>query len=256
MAAERVHKLMARAGVASRRKCEQLILDGRVKVNGEKIDHLGAKAVAENDSVEVDGRVLQLSEPRVYLLLNKPRGYVTTASDERGRPTVLDLVGDRYPRLFPVGRLDMDTEGLLLLTNDGDLAFRLTHPRFKVMKSYVAEVEGRPEEARLSRLRAGIVLEDGRTQPATVDVVEEKPGRTRIMISISEGRKRQVRRMFARIGHPVRKLRRLAFGPVRLGNMSAGQYRELSMTEVSKLMLAGRLKSEGRGSAGKGTPGR
>lgn len=241
---ERLQKLMARAGIASRRQAEQMILDGRVKVNGAVVDHLGAKVDPEADRVEVDGRALALPSAKTYLMLNKPVGYVTTASDELGRPTVLDLVSGPYPRLFPVGRLDMETEGLLLLTNDGELAFRLTHPKFKVAKTYVAEVDGQPTNEELNRLRAGVTLEDGRTAPAQVAVVAEKKGRTVLRISIWEGKKRQIRRMMMRIGHPTRKLKRISFGPLGIGNLPSGKSRMLSRSEVESLCRAAKLKVE------------
>lgn len=241
---ERLHKIMAQAGVASRRKCEELILDRRVKVNGDVIDYLGAKVDPTSDKIEVDGRILTLHSRRCYVLLNKPRGYLTTAADRFGRPTVMDLVRKVKARLYPVGRLDKDSEGLLLLTNDGDLAFRLTHPRFKVPKTYLVKVRGFPGDRELNRLRAGIVLEDGPTMPARVDILKKGEKTTWLKIAILEGRKRQIRRMCGRIGYPVRRLVRIAIGPVSLGELPVNQYRLLSQEEVGKLCRAVRLDVE------------
>lgn len=242
---ERLHKVMARAGIASRRKCEELILDGRVRVSGSIVDCLGAKIDPTKDKVVVDGKILTLPSKRYYVLLNKPRGYLTTSSDRFGRPTVMDLVRKIGARLYPVGRLDKNSEGLLLLTNDGDLAFRLTHPRFKVPKVYLVKVEGFPQEQELNRLRAGIVLEDGPTLPARVDVFKKKEKTTWLKITILEGRKRQVRRMCGRVGHPVRRLVRIALGPISLGELPVGQHRLLTQEEVNGFYRAVRLDVEG-----------
>ncbi|MDI6891901.1 MAG: pseudouridine synthase [Actinomycetota bacterium] len=239
---ERLQKIMARAGIASRRKCEKFILEGRVKVNNEVIRELGVKADPERDTVEVDGRKIGFVREKVYVALNKPAGYLTSVTDPFGRPTVLDLVGEREVRIFPVGRLDMDTEGLILLTNDGELAFRLMHPRFKVEKSYLAEVRGFPENNILDCLRRGIILEDGATAPARVKVAKRNRDSTEIEVTIREGRKRQVKRMFEKVGHPVVRLKRLSFGPVHLKDLPRGQHRILHPYEVSALYRAAALK--------------
>lgn len=235
---ERLHKVMARAGIASRRRCEQYILDGRVRVNDQVVDHLGAKVDSEIDRIEVDGHPVSLESKRYYFVLNKPRGYLTTVSDQFGRQTVMDLMPPGPARLYPVGRLDKDSEGLLLLTNDGDLAFRLMHPRFKIRKGYLVDLKGVPSASDLRRVQSGVVLDDGQTLPARVQVLGIKEGRTRLNMSIREGRKRQIRRMWGLLGYPVLKLVRLRFGPIRLEELRAGQWRRLSDNEVASLCEA------------------
>jgi 23S rRNA pseudouridine2605 synthase len=230
--AERVHKVLARAGVASRRRCEELIADGRVAVNGEIVS-LGAQLDARHDIVTVDGVFVPLAPDAVYYVLNKPAGVVTTAHDPQGRPTVVELVPPE-PRVVPVGRLDFDTEGLLILTNDGELTHRLTHPSFGVEKEYLAEVEGAPSRGALRQLREGIVLDDGPTAPAKVALVA--PNVVRLVIH--EGRNRQVRRMCAAIGHPVQRLVRVRIGPIDVGTLSPGQWRALDRDEVRALAAA------------------
>jgi 23S rRNA pseudouridine2605 synthase len=231
-AGERLQKVLARAGIGSRRACEQLIADGRVTVNGE-VAGLGRRVSVERDGVAVDGVPLSVRPGLVYYLLNKPAGVVTTAADPHGRRTVMDLV-PRQPRVFPVGRLDANTEGLLLLTNDGDLAHRLTHPRFGVDKEYYAVVEGVPSPADLRRLRRGVQLEDGVTAPARVSLVPPSG----LRITIHEGRNRQVRRMCDAIGHPVSRLVRARVGPVADRGLSPGAWRPLTPGEVRSLELA------------------
>ncbi|MGD8238735.1 MAG: pseudouridine synthase [Armatimonadota bacterium] len=236
---QRLHKALAAAGVASRRKCEGLIVAGRVRVNGEIVCTLGATIDPGADRVSVDGRDVELQSARLWVMLHKPRGYLSACSDPRGRPTVADLVAHYGARLFPVGRLDMDTEGLLLLTNDGELAHRLTHPRFGIPKTYVAEVHDVPSAEALRTLARGVALEDGRTSPAQVRLLGRRSRRrARIEISIAEGKKRQVRRMLAAVGHPVRALRRVRVGPLSLGDLAAGEARELSAAEVAALRRA------------------
>jgi len=235
---ERLQKLLARAGVGSRRACEELITAGRVSVNGRVITRLGSKARAEDD-IRVDGRPIELPGEHVYLMLNKPPGYVTTRDDPQGRRTVMDLVpAEVRGRVFPVGRLDRDTTGLLLLTDDGDLAQRLTHPSHHVPKEYLADVEGTPSETRLRELRSGVELEDGPTQPAEVILVATGGGESRLRITIAEGRNRQVRRMCEAIGHPMRRLKRVAMGPLRLGELSLGEVRALTPAQVRALRHA------------------
>ncbi|HUR22550.1 MAG TPA: pseudouridine synthase [Acidimicrobiales bacterium] len=226
---ERLQKVLARRGFGSRRVCEELIAAGRVRVNGEKAV-LGRRVDVEVDLVEVDGVRVGVREGLVYYLLNKPAGVVTTASDPQGRPAVVDLV-PMGPRVFPVGRLDADTEGLLLLTNDGELTHRLTHPSFGVEKEYLAEVEGRPSMTALRRLRRGVVLEDGRTEPARVVLVAP----TALRITIHEGRNRQVRRMCASVGHPVVRLVRTRIGPLAERGLRPGQWRPLTQVELRAL---------------------
>jgi len=229
---ERLQKALARVGWGSRRVVEELIADGRVSVNGE-VAQLGRRVDLDHDLVEVDGAPVGIKPGLVHYLLNKPRGVVTTASDTHGRPTVLSLVPEE-PRVFPVGRLDMDTEGLLLLTNDGELAHRLTHPSFGVEKTYVAEVEGAPSRAAIRRLREGIELDDGMTAPAKVALTEPNV----LTLTIHEGRNRQVRRMCEAIGHPVVRLVRTRFGPLHDRRLKPGAWRELSQEEVRALAEA------------------
>jgi 23S rRNA pseudouridine2605 synthase len=229
---QRLQKVLAQAGIGSRRACEELIAAGRVRVNGERAI-LGGKVDPETDLVEVDGAAVGVREGLVHYLLNKPAGVVTTASDPQGRPTVVGLVPDE-PRVFPVGRLDADTEGLLVLTNDGELAHRLTHPSFGVDKEYLAEVEGTPSRGALRRLREGVELEDGPTVPATVSTA----GPHLLRITIHEGRNRQVRRMCAAVGHPVRRLVRVRIGPVTDHRLPPGEWRPLTQDEVRALERA------------------
>ncbi|MGE5590537.1 MAG: pseudouridine synthase [Bacillota bacterium] len=234
----RLQKLLADAGVASRRASEKLISEGRVLVNGQPVTQLGVKVDPERDRVEVGGRVLRPAEERVYVILNKPRGYVSTVKDPEGRRTVLELIGHVGVRLYPVGRLDMDTEGLLLLTNDGGLTNALLHPRQEVPKTYVAEVDGLPTPETLARLRRGIRLEDGPTAPAEVKVLKSTDRGATLSITIHEGRNRQVRRMLEAVGHPVTFLKRVRFGPLDLHGLKLGQHRFLSSAEVSRLRAA------------------
>lgn len=226
----RIAKYLAHAGVASRRASEEIVVDGRVTVDGEVVCDL-ASQIAEGAVVAVDGKVAKIAATTEVWLVNKPAGVVSTASDTHGRPTVVGLV-DTDRRLYPVGRLDADTTGLLLLTDDGELANRLTHPRFEVPKTYLARVGGgKVAERDLRRLREGVVLEEGRTSPAKVRQIE--PGLLELVIY--EGRKRQVKRMCDAVGHRVTELRRVAFGPLRLGDMRAGAVRKLEPAEVQRL---------------------
>jgi 23S rRNA pseudouridine2605 synthase len=224
--------VLARAGVASRRVCEDLIVAGRVRVNGQ-VATLGDRVDPERDRVELDEVPLALAGGLVHYLLNKPAGVVTTAEDPHGRTTVLDLV-PAEPRVFPVGRLDMDTEGLLVVTNDGDLAHRLSHPSFGVDKEYLAVVQGRPGRAAVRALREGVELDDGPTAPAQVSIVEP----TVLRIVIHEGRNRQVRRMCEAVGHPVRRLVRTRIGPIADRRLPPGRWRHLGPEEVRALARA------------------
>jgi len=228
---ERLQKILSQAGIASRRASEQLMLEGRVTVNGETIRELGTKADPAHDDIRVDGRRIKIAERHVYLLLNKPRGYVTTRSDPQKRPTVIDLLKGVREYIYPVGRLDYDSEGLLILTNDGDLAARLTHPRHGVPRVYEARVLGEPDAHDLSRLSKGVTIDGRRTEPATVVSL----GPSQLRVTVHEGRNRQVRKMCEAIGHPVTELRRVAIGPIRDGKLKPGQWRELSAQEIQSL---------------------
>jgi 23S rRNA pseudouridine2605 synthase len=226
---QRLQKVLARVGFGSRRVCEDLIADGLVTVNGE-VAELGRRVDPENDRVEVDGVPVGVRPDLVHYLLNKPVGVVTTAADTHGRPTVVDLVPPS-PRVFPVGRLDMDTEGLLLLTNDGDLANRISHPSRGVEKEYLAEVAREPSRAALRSLREGVELDDGPTAPAKVGLVAP----TLVRLVIHEGRNRQVRRMLDAVGHPVVRLIRTRIGPLRDQHLAPGEWRALTVEEVREL---------------------
>ena len=234
---ERLQKVLARAGVGSRRACEDLIRQGRVTVNG-RVASLGDQVDPRADRVDVDGGRVPLDPELRYLALHKPRGVVTTASDPQGRPDVSRY----YPedaRVFPVGRLDRDTEGLLLLTNDGELANRLLHPRYGVEREYLAEVEGRPTDRVLAALRRGVQLKDGAARPASVRRVGGSGERGALRIVMTEGRKREVRRMLDAVGLPVRRLVRVRVGPIRLGRLRPGEVRELEPGEVRELLRHG-----------------
>jgi 23S rRNA pseudouridine2605 synthase len=229
---ERLQKVLSRAGFGSRRVCDNLIAEGRVRVNGEIAD-LGRRVEVEADEILVDGVPVSVRSGLVYYLLNKPIGVVSTADDPQGRPTVIELVPDE-PRVFSVGRLDVETEGLLLLTNDGDLTHRLTHPSFGVEKEYLAEVVGEPSPGVITRLRKGIELEDGMTAPAKVSLAAPNA----LRITIHEGRNRQVRRMCEAVGHPVVRLVRTRIGPIAERRLPPGEWRELTSAEVRSLETA------------------
>ncbi len=244
---ERLQKVLAEAGVASRRNSEQLILQRRVRVNGEVVTEMGTRIDPAHDVISVDNKPLPLRDPheeKLYIALHKPRGYVTTADDEQGRETVLDLLGDVGKRVYPVGRLDNNSEGLLLLTNDGDLTFRLTHPSYKVEKEYEVQTDGVPSEVSLQAMRTGIVLDDGiKTKPATVEVMHHENDRAWLRFIISEGRKRQIRTMLEAVGHRTRRLIRMRIGPLRLGDLKRGEHRNLTPAEVYALKKAVGLES-------------
>ena len=234
---ERLQKLLSQAGIASRRAAERLIAEGRVSVNGETVQTMGVKADPTTDDIRVDGRRIKLTERRRYILLNKPKGYVTTRSDPQRRPTVIDLLAGVREYIYPVGRLDYDSEGLLLLTNDGDLAARLTHPRHGVERTYEVRVTGMPARDALDRLRKGVPLDSRRTLPATV-VLLNAGRRDRdgiLLLTIREGRNRQVRRMCEAVGHPVQSLKRTRIGPIADRRLKPGQWRELTAAEIDKL---------------------
>ena len=237
----RLQKLLAGAGWGSRRACERLITEGRVQVDGHVVTELGVRVDPRGQVVHVDGSRVVLDESRVYLAFNKPLGVVSTMSDERGRPSLSDYVGDRAERLFHVGRLDADTEGLLLLTNDGDLAHRLQHPAYAVPKTYVAQVPGPVPRDLGKRLRAGVQLDDG---PMTVDsfrLIDSLPGKAIVELVLHEGRKHVVRRLLQEVGHPVLALARVQVGPVRLAELRPGRTRALTKEEVGGLYRAAGL---------------
>lgn len=241
----RLQKLLATSGVASRRKCEQLMLDGLVEVDGAVVTRLGTKVDPRTAVIRVDGRRLPPASPHVYLALNKPRGVVSTMSDPQGRRTLGDLVAERPERLFHVGRLDTDTTGLLLLTNDGEFAHRLAHPSYEVDKTYVAEVDGVPDRATLRRLSDGVRLDDGPVAVSGVRLVTRgqggASGRAIVELVIHEGRNRIVRRLLDHVGHPVRRLTRTAIGPVLLGRLGSGELRDLTRDELGALLDAARM---------------
>jgi pseudouridine synthase len=241
----RLNKLIATAGVTSRRHADLLIQQGRVAVNGRKVTELGLQVDPQADLVTVDGKTIPLPAPVDYLILNKPPGYLTTVRDSFDRSTVMDLLPQLNSRVYPVGRLDKDTSGLLFFTNDGELALALTHPRHLVEKVYLAKVQGVPAKETLQRLAAGILLEDGPTAPAKLSLKSVKNGNAIIRVTIREGRKRQVKRMLRAIGHPVLDLQRIAFGPLTLGDLPCGQWRRLfqaELVELAKLKMQLKLK--------------
>jgi len=232
---ERIQKIISAAGVTSRRAAEQLILDGRVRVNGQVVTELGTKADAGKDHIKVDGKLINPKQPLTYVMLNKPAGYVTTMSDPEGRPTVLNLLKGLKVRVYPVGRLDYNTEGLLLLTNDGDFAHLVTHPKHEFPKTYRAKVKGVLEDRQIAELEAGVHLDDGRTAPAKLKKVSKEEANSWLEITIHEGKKRQVRRMFDRVGHSVIKLKRIRTGNLLLGDLPEGVFRYLTPEEVQAL---------------------
>ena len=237
----RLQKLLAQSGVASRRKCEELMLEGLVEVDGEIVTRLGTKVDPRTAVIRVDGKRLPPISEKVYLVLNKPRGVVSTMSDPEGRRTLGDLVADRPERLFHVGRLDTDTTGLILLTNDGDFAQRMAHPSFEVDKTYVAEVEGEVYRRTLKQLLEGVTLEDGPVTVRKARIVEASQTRSIVELVIHEGRNRIVRRLLDHVGHPVRRLTRTAIGPVKLGRLGSGQLRELTAAELGELLDSAQL---------------
>lgn len=266
MSEERLQKILARAGITSRRKAEELIREGLVTING-RVAEIGDKADPEHDAIKVDGKRIQPAQGHRYLLLNKPKGYMSTSSDPEGRQTVMDLVPPALRKaLVPVGRLDYNTEGLLLLTDDGEFAQRVAHPRYGSTKTYEVKVKGTPTEAQIDKLRAGIMLEGYRTRPAKI--TSKAPGRPTgprrrgepagdnswWTVEISEGRTRQIREMFLRVGHPVQKLRRVAIGPLRDTRLPLGALRELTEQEVQKLLRSARKPEEKKPASKKTVP--
>ena len=237
----RLQKLLAQSGVASRRKCEELMLAGEVEVDGEVVTRLGTKVDPRTAVIRVGGKRLPPVSAHVYLVLNKPRGVVSTMSDPEGRPTLTDYVGDRPERLFHVGRLDTDTDGLIILTNDGDFAQRLAHPSYEVEKTYVAEVRGVVTKATLKRLKQGVTLDDGPVEVRRARVISTEGKRSIVEVVIHEGRNRIVRRLLDHVGHPVQQLTRTRIGPVALERLRQGTVRELTRDELGTLLDAGQL---------------
>ena len=231
----RLQKFMSRCGIASRRKSEEIILQGKVKVNGNIVKELGVKIDPDKDTIEIEGNILKLEENKVYILLNKPVGYITTMSDEFNRKKVIDLLIDIKERVYPVGRLDYDTSGLLLLTNDGDLAYKLTHPKYEVEKKYIAKVKGIPTEKELSQFRNGLQIEDYVTSKAKIKIIDREKDNSTLEVVIHEGKNRQVRKMCSKIGHQVVELKRVEMGDIKLGNIKEGKWRHLNPKEVDYL---------------------
>lgn len=237
---ERLQRIIAHAGLASRRQAEQWILEGRITVNGRRVRELGTRADAARDSIRVNGRVLRPAASRIYLAFHKPAGVITTMRDTEGRPSVAEYLraGGHPQGVVPAGRLDYATSGLLLLTNDGDLAHRLTHPRYGVPKTYEVKLSGMPSEAQLERLRRGVRLDDGVTAPADVRVLRRLKQKVWLQVELREGRNREIRRMVEAVGHTVERLVRSRFGPVALGQLGRGEMRPLTEAEVARLRRA------------------
>lgn len=240
----RLQKVIAEAGLASRRKAEEMIAAGRVTVNGQVVREMGIKIDPQHDHVKVDGRHLKPAEPTVFLMLNKPKGVLSTLSDPVGRPTVKDLLPGVGLRVFPVGRLDWDSEGLMLLTNDGEIAQALLHPRYHVPKTYEIKVKGMLGPEEIATLERGVQLDDGRAAPAFVKKLGKAVENSWLEITIHEGRKHQVKRMLEAVGHPVIKLTRVRFGPLRLGELSVGEYRFLTDREANAVREAVRQRQD------------
>jgi 23S rRNA pseudouridine2605 synthase len=231
---ERLQKILAKAGIASRRSAEQLIRDGRIQINGQVVMEMGCKADPSHDRITCDGKPIVFEE-KSYVLLNKPAGYVTTLSDPQGRPVVSELINGIPLRLFPVGRLDLDTEGALLMTNDGELGNAILHPRFEVKKTYEALVIGAPSPEKLRRLEQGIEIDGGKTRPAIIRVLKQYKDQTLIEVIIHEGKKRQVRKMFQALNHRVLHLKRTAYGKLGLGTLPLGKFRVLAPDDLKKI---------------------
>ena len=230
----RLNKYIASAGICSRRKADELIQNGNVKINGAVIKELGYQ-VADDDAVQVNGKRIESAGSKVYVAVNKPFGYITTMDDDKGRAAVAELVKDIPERLFPVGRLDHNTTGLLIMTNDGELTYTLTHPRHEVYKTYVAKVAGVLSDARIAKLRKGVEIGGFVTAPAKVTLIKQMPRHAIVEISIREGKNRQVRKMFAAVGNKVQELQRTSIGEIRLGRLMEGHYRKLTKQEIEYL---------------------
>lgn len=243
MSEERLQKLISRAGIASRREAEKIILERRVNVDGKIISELGAKADPNLNKICVDGKILNFDAEKIYLLLNKPKNFLSTVKDDRGRRTVLDLVKEISAKIYPVGRLDFDSEGLILLTNDGELTNALLHPKFKIEKTYRAKISGELTNEKIRKLRTGVELEDGLTAPAEVSVINLEKNFAVVEITIHEGKNRQVRRMFAAVGCEVKNLERIKFANLTLHGVERGKFRRLTSDEVKKLYALSNLNS-------------
>lgn len=237
----RLNKFLSQTGTASRREADKMIAEGRVKVNGVAVQVLGYKIDDAKDRVEVDGKRVKKDENLIYLMLNKPSGYLVTLKDPFRRPTIKELLPSLKKKVFPVGRLDYDSEGLILFTNDGELAYRLTHPRFKIKKTYLVKVTGSPDPSNLSRLESGIFLDGRKTAPGKVSRLSDSPKRTLLRIEITEGRKREIKRMCEAVGHRVLQLKRIGFAGLTLGKLSKGNYRFLGQKEIDNLKKQVRL---------------
>ncbi len=233
---ERIQKIISAAGVTSRRAAEELIAEGRVRVNGQVVTELGTKADASKDHIKVDGKLINPHQPKTYIMLNKPVGFVTTMSDPEGRPTVQDLLKGVKVRVYPVGRLDYNTEGMLIMTNDGDFAFQVTHPKHELPKTYLAKLKGVLDEKQIEMIETGLFLDDGKTAPAKLRKIRKEEANSLVELTITEGRKRQVRRMFDRVGRSVIKLKRTKTGNLVLGDLPEGTFRYLTPIEVKGLM--------------------
>ena len=236
---ERLQKVMAELGVASRRKCEELILQGKVMVNGQIVTELGTKVDKQSVIIHVEGIQITNKTEKIYVLLNKPVGYITSSHDQFNRPTVLDLVSQIDIRLYPVGRLDYDTEGLIILTNDGNLTYKITHPSHNITKTYTAQVKGRVHEEAIMIFNNGILIEEYKTAPAKLEILKYIDNDTLVNITIHEGRNRQVRKMCDAIGHKVLKLKRINIGSLELGSLKTGQWRFLNKEEIEYLYSIG-----------------
>lgn len=240
---ERLQKVMAESGVASRRKCEEMIFAGRVKVNGVLITEPGYKVDRDKDVIEVDGNIIKSFDKKLYILLNKPVGYITSVKDQFGRPTVLDLINGISNRVFPIGRLDYDTEGLLILSNDGELTYRITHPKHNIGKTYRALVHGEVDREDIESFKKGIAIADYVTAPAKMKIIKYVKGNSVVDITIHEGRNRQVRKMCSAIGHDIIRLKRIKIGIISLSGLKIGEWRYLSDSEVKYLKdIGGSIK--------------
>jgi 23S rRNA pseudouridine2605 synthase len=227
----RLQKIISEAGIASRRKAEELILDGRVSVNNKRVTELGVKADPQKDTIKVDGRKIEINTQKIYIALNKPFGIISSRKDEKGRETVIDLINSKE-YMYPIGRLDYDSSGLILLTNDGEFTNNLIHPKFEVEKVYVVYIEGYIPDRALEKFERGIKLEDGYTAPAKVEVIREENNVTILEVTIHEGKNRQIRRMFDALGYNVTKLKRIRIGNIKLENLKAGEHRHLNYEEI------------------------
>lgn len=234
---ERLHKYLADSGIASRRKSEELIKLGKVKVNGKIVKELGVQIDPINDIIEFEERIINKNENKIVLIMNKPKEVISSATDPQGRKTVLDLISDKFPRLYPVGRLDYESEGMILLTNDGELTNKITHPKNQIKKVYLVWVFGYPSKENIKKFSEGIELEDGKTAPAKIKLVKKGKATSLMEVEIKEGKKRQIRRMFDSLGHPVSRLVRTQIGELKLGSLEEGKYKKLKEQEIKKIFF-------------------